>query len=143
VLILCHNVSVEVLPDEFGNWKAPIAIDAWEGYRCENSRGDATGERVILVLQPADERNPEEVGKVPYERALQWVLANSVEVRESALTAIFKFIRETLIGEYGLDDPELLAIEGSEGLRTEMDLSYLRLFPYSKDDLPFFSLEFE
>ena len=109
--------SLEITPDDFVNWTCHLVLDEWNGFQCENSREDATGKNVLLVLRGDEESSPEEIGADAYQPALNWVIQNAVEIRDAAIEAIFKYVRETLLGEYQLDDPDLLRIKRKESLR--------------------------
>lgn len=135
--------QVDIGPDEFEQWEAPVTLDAWKDFACENSRPDATGANVLLVLELANDGSPVEDHKSRYESAFDWVQQHSTRIREAALPAIHRYIHETLIGEYGLDDPDLHRITSPGVLKGEIDLTYLRLSPYQNNGLPYFALEFE
>ena len=134
---------LEIGPDEFENWSCQFVLPEWKEFHCENSREDATGENLFLVLRGDDERSPEELDPSAYQSGLNWVIQNSAAIREAAMVAIFKYIHETLIGEYGLDDPDLRKIKRKDSLRKAIDPSYLHLFPQAKEGVPYFALEFE
>lgn len=134
---------LDVFPDDFDNWTRPFVLAEWKGFECENSLEEATGENIHLVLYGEEGSSPEVTGARAYQSALDWVIQNSPLIREAALEAIFLYIRDTLIDDYGLDDPELLRIKKKGMLMKEIDPSYLRLFPHSRDGVPYFALEFE
>lgn len=137
------GVELVIEEDEINGWMTSFVLPVWKEFGCENSLEDAAGEKLFVVLQPEEDSSPEEIGADAYSTALEWILGNSEAIREASLASIFSYIHDTLIGEYGLDDPELLEIKSPSQLKTEIDPSYLRLFPYSKNGVPYFALEFE
>jgi hypothetical protein len=134
---------LRITSDEFENWSCKFILSEWKEFQCENSREDAIGENIFLVLRGDDERTPDELGPGGYQSGLNWVIQNSSAIREAAIDAIFNYVHETLLGEYRLDDPDLRKIKRKEKLKKAIDPSYLHLFPHSKEDVPYFALEFE
>ncbi|MDD5125385.1 hypothetical protein [Methylovulum sp.] len=134
---------LEITADEFENWSCHFVLTEWKGFQCENSRDDAIGENAFLVLRGDDECSPGEFDPSAYQSGLNWVIQNSAAIREAAMVSIFNYIHETLLGEYGLDDPDLRKVKRRESLKREIDPSYLHLFPHSKEGVPYFALEFE
>lgn len=124
--------------------RSSFTLAAWAGYACENSRPETTGGRVELILEPEDpSADASSVDPQQYVDAIRWLLAHQDALRERIELALLRFIHETLIGAYRIDDPELAAIREVGQFRREIDPSAVHLFPGGADDAPWISFEFE
>lgn len=118
-------------------------LSSWAGFRSENSREELEGENVLLVLESESyESYPNLAPLENYELALEWLLANQADVKTSALEGIRNFI-DVMLNEYGIKDDELSSVTSVSQLSSMVDLSFVRIYPQSKDGKPYLGLEFE
>ncbi len=117
-----------------------VKLALWKDFASDHSEPGRQGEKASFVLQAVDDSLAPEAN---YAAAIRWFLTHQTEIQQQALGAIHTYILDVLIGEYELDDEELLSYRTSDQLSSMMDLSYVRFYPQSKDGLPYFGLELE
>jgi len=129
--------------EEREQWAAPFVLPEWAAFRSENSNEEFEGENVLLLLEAPSADDPQKLAAPDkYANALEWFMANQSAIKQSALTALCGYI-DKLRNEYGIEDEELDAFESEDQLTDMVDISYVRIYPQSKDGKPYFALEME
>jgi hypothetical protein len=126
-----------------GHWASIFDLALWSNFQSDYSRPDLKGTKVLLILQDAHEHEDLKYSweHFPcYVKCLHWFLQNEREIQKSALFAIEKFISSDLRAAYG--EQEIEEYLNGE-LHQMIDLSHVRFYPESKDNSPYFGLEFE
>lgn len=128
-------------------WVAPITLAEWEPFRSTNTVPGREGERVLLECPPA--YGELEEGKLAdlsaYTRSLKYFLNHRAEIQASVLAACVEFVQQlhAVKVHYGVEMVELAKVATPEDLRSMVDLSYVRLFPYQHLGVPYIGLSLE
>ncbi len=144
VIFKVHGAPLSFQFDDYLNQTVcRFALDAWAGFTSENSREGCHGANVIFILEPPSyEAHPVLGPQAKYEAALMWLLSNQIEARETVLSGVMSHI-ETMRSEYGIEDEELNGVETPDQLKRMVDLSFVRVFPHSKNGHPYLGFELE
>jgi hypothetical protein len=128
-----------------GHWASIFDLSLWSRFQSKYIRPALNGSKVLLILQDAHEHEDLKYSweHLPcYVYCLSWFLQNEARVQESALFAINALIDELKLQykQWGGEEPAGCL---NNTLSQMIALSYIRFYPESKDDLPYFGLEFE
>lgn len=120
-----------------------IKLSSWAGFRSANGHGGSEGEDVLLLLESGNYDSPPELAPISiYEEAIGWLLAHDFEIRDAILRGVLGFV-DVMRNEWGIRDEELDTVSTTEHLTSMLDPSLIRVFPISKDGVPYFGYEFE
>jgi hypothetical protein len=130
--------------DEYENYNVCRGVlESWSGFRSENSREGLVGKNVLFALESETYDTHPRPGPIEsYSKALAWLFANESAVKEAALAAVLKYI-DVVRNDYGIDDDELNTVKSSAQLTSIIDLTFVHIFPHSKDGIPYLGLVFE
>lgn len=130
---------------ERGEPVALVQLQSWAGYSCENSNPDYSGSRVLLRLRAANDEDSDFDHPEPaHHAAVRWLLANDQALHDSIAAALARFAPtlKARLEEYG-DDESLRLLASPQGWKKLIDLSYVDVFPHTRDGMPYFAFEFE
>lgn len=119
-------------------------LPLWSSFQSNFSHPDFKGSKVQLALMGAHEHEDLEYSweHLPcYVDCVRWFLHNEREVLESAISAITVLIDEEIRPQYR-ELPKELGLYLDEDLDKMINLIAINFYPESKDDLPYFGLQF-
>jgi hypothetical protein len=126
---------------------SPITLVEWEPFRSTNTVPGREGQRVLLECPMVyDERDEEELAEpFAYARSLEYFLNHRLVIQENILAACLTFVQDlhAFSVKYEAEMVELAHVATVEHLRSLIDLSYVHLFPYQRDGLPYIGFDLE
>jgi hypothetical protein len=127
---------------------APIDLIEWEPFRSTNTVPGREGQHVLLECAMIfDEREEEEklADRQTYLPALEYFLKHRVAITDAVMAASVTFAQDLykVSVKYGVDRVELAQVATIDDLKTMIDLSYVQLFPYHQNGLPYIGYRFE
>lgn len=127
---------------ERGELVARIELPAWTGYACEHSDPEFDGSRVLLRLRGPDDHELDEADPA-HHAAVGWLRANEQAVHDGILAALAGYAPtlKKRLEEYD-DADSLRLLRGPQGWKSLIDPTYIDVFPYSRDGMPYFAFEF-
>jgi hypothetical protein len=128
---------------ERGELVAAVELAAWAGYSCAHSSGEFPGGRVLLRLRGLDDAELDEPDLV-HHAAVRWLLAHDQGLHDTILAALARYAPtlKAHLEDYG-DDESLRLLKSPQGWKRLIDLSYVDVFPYTRDGMPYLAFEFE
>jgi hypothetical protein len=137
--------------DEAGNrYVAPITLAEWEPFRSRNSVPGREGQHVLLEcpMVYGDANDGKLADRAAYERSLEYFLNHRAAIQERVLAECVTFVHDLYAIKVKYETPDaesygLAQVAGVEDLRRLIDLSYVQLFPYHREGLPYIGLRFE
>ena len=127
---------------------APIDLSEWEPFRSTNTVPGREGQHVLLECAMIFDSREEEqklADRATYLPALEYFLTHRAPITEAVMAASVTFVRDLYnFGvNHGIERPELANVATIDDLRTMIDLSYVQLFPYRQNGLPYIGYRFE
>jgi hypothetical protein len=141
------NLSFTFQLSPTSRYVVPITLVEWEPFRSTNTVPGREGQRVLLECPPVYDELEE--GKLAdrsaYVRSLEYFLNHRTAIQENVLAACVTFVQQlhAVQVNYSVESVELAQVAMAEDLRSMIDLSYVRLFPYQQLGLPYIALSLE
>lgn len=128
---------------ERGELVAAVELSAWSGYACENSNPEFPGARVLLRLRGVADAECHDALSV-HHGAVRWLRAHDQGLHDAILAALARHTPALAarLDEYG-DEESLRLLRSPGGWKKLIDLSYIDVFPYTRDGMPYLAFEFE
>jgi hypothetical protein len=126
---------------------APITLVEWEPFRSTNTVPGREGQHILLECPLVYDETEE--GKLAdrsgYIRSLDYFLNHRTAIQHNVLAACVTFVQQlyAVSVKYEVERVELARVASAEDLRSLIDLSYVRLFPYHNLGVPYIGLDFE
>ena len=118
-------------------------LDVWKGYECENSIPTLKGSKVKLRICTAESASIDEV-TTKHVFAMQWLMDHQKELHDAIIETLFIYYQKMWAEypDYMQDDPSL-NVTSPLDFKHLIDLTYVDIFPFQKESLPYFGFEFE